>query len=212
MENPVKEYKKVPLTEVLDRVLIKAAGKPLRIEDILGVLSGKGYPFIIAFLTLPFCLPIQIPGLSTPFGIVICFLALRMVFSHHRWWPKLLLRKEVSYKSLETIVTKAKSMAQKAQKLVHPRFVFLVENFWLYKLHGIVITLLGLVLALPLPIPLSNLTAGYPIVFICLGLLEDDGLAVMIGYLLTIICVIYLFVVIPYGLESLYHYDLTGKS
>jgi hypothetical protein len=42
--------------------------------------------------------------------------------------------------------------------------------------------LLGLILALPLPIPFTNLTAGWAMFCISLGTLEKDGLFVFIGY------------------------------
>lgn len=200
----MKVYKKTDLTDVLDAVLQQAGGKPMTIKAILLALAGKGHPVIIIFLALPFCLPIQIPGLSTPFGIVISLLALRMVISHQPWLPKKVLEKEVSFNTIETVVGKAKAFTLKAQKFVHPRLIFLVENPLLFKLHGFIICYLGFVLALPLPIPLSNLLAGYPIILIALGIIEDDGYAVILGYIFTLICTIYLFILIPYGLESLY--------
>ena len=49
--------------------------------------------------------------------------------------------------------------------------------------HGLMIFILGLFLALPLPVPLSNITAAWSILLISLGILEDDGLIVGIGYL-----------------------------
>lgn len=204
-----KVYKKISLTDVLDSVLHAAGGKPLTIEKILSLLSGKGFPVLIIFLAIPFCLPIQIPGLSTPFGIVIGLLSLRMIIAHKPWLPKTVLSKELSYHSIEKIVNTTKTMALKMQKYFHPRFVVLVENPWLYKLHGIMICYMALILALPLPIPLSNLLAGYAIVFIAIGLVEDDGLMILLGYLMVLFCTLYFFVFIPYGLESLY--DLTRK-
>lgn len=139
-----------------------------------------------------------------PFGIVICLVALRMIFAHKPWLPKPILNKEISNKTIESIVKNAKILALKIQKYIHPRFVFLVENPWLYKLHGLMICLMALILALPLPIPLSNLLAGYAIVLTSLGLVEDDGAIILCGYLMAFICVVYLFIFIPYGLESLY--------
>ena len=52
----------------------------------------------------------------------------------------------------------------------------------MHVVNGLVIALLGIFLALPLPIPLSNLTAAWAIFLIAFGLLEDNGIFVLIGY------------------------------
>jgi hypothetical protein len=55
------------------------------------------------------------------------------------------------------------------------------------KLVGLAITLLGLGLALPLPIPGSNLIFIVPIIIYSIGLLERDGLWILVGHLLTLV-------------------------
>ncbi len=54
-------------------------------------------------------------------------------------------------------------------------------------INGIAIFLLGLFLALPLPIPFSNLSAAWAIFLMALGFLEDDGLFVLLGYAVMLI-------------------------
>jgi hypothetical protein len=51
--------------------------------------------------SLPFCQPIQIPGFSTPFGILLAFIGLRIAFGHRVWFPKKLLEKKISYRVLK---------------------------------------------------------------------------------------------------------------
>lgn len=63
------------------------------------------------------------------------------------------------------------------------------------KVNGLAICLLGILLALPLPIPLSNLTAAWSILLIAFGILEDDGLFVIIGYLVALLTVLFFFVI-----------------
>jgi hypothetical protein len=40
-------------------------------------------------------------------------------------------------------------------------------------------------MSLPLPIPFTNLFPAYTILFLAIGLLESDGLFILIGYSLT---------------------------
>jgi hypothetical protein len=62
------------------------------------------------------------------------------------------------------------------------------------KMHGLMICILGLLLALPLPIPLSNLTAAWSTFLIALGILEDDGASVLAGYLISLLTIIFFIV------------------
>lgn len=55
--------------------------RSISIREIVDLLSAKGEFLIILLLSLPFCQPIQIPGLSIPFGIVIIFIGIRGAFS-----------------------------------------------------------------------------------------------------------------------------------
>jgi hypothetical protein len=161
--------------------------KSLSILEILEILSGKGRPIILILLALPFCQPIQLPGLSTPFGIIIALIGFRLIINRKIWLPKKLLSKTINPSILQKITTKTLNIIRKSKKWVHPRLNWVCHNPFMKKANAVMICLLGLVLALPLPIPLSNLTAAWSIFFIELGMLEDDGLFVLIG------CGIFLF-------------------
>jgi hypothetical protein len=65
--------------------------------------------------------------------------------------------------------------------------VWLVQNPSLHVAHGLTITALAVLMALPLPIPFTNL-AAYPILAFGFGILEDDGFMVALAYLLRLFC------------------------
>ena len=48
----------------------------LTIGDLVDRLEGRVYTLLLVILALPFCQPIMLPGLSTPFGMVIALLGL----------------------------------------------------------------------------------------------------------------------------------------
>ncbi len=173
---------KKSLEESLSYVLEKSREGPLSLQAILEVLSGKGTDVLLLFLSLPFCQPIQIPGMSTPFGIVIALIGLRMAFRHGVLLPKYILHKPISSRVINTIVTKSLWLLGKIKRLVHPRFQWICQHPATRIPHGLIIFLLGLYLTLPIPIPLSNIPAAWAVFLISLGLLEDDGLLVCIGY------------------------------
>lgn len=164
---------------------------PISIGELLHILSGKGRCILILFLTIPFCLPIQIPGLSTPFGIIIALLGLRHSFGNHIWMPKFLLAKTLSPRMLHKITRSALYLTTKIEKLIHPRLLWLSTPPTMRFLNGLLIAFLGLVLALPLPVPLTNLAAAWALFFLAFGVLEDDGLFILISYLITLISTLF---------------------
>lgn len=175
----------------------EAKAKSLPVSRILRILSGKGRPLIILLLCLPFCQPIQIPGFSVPFGLAIAFIGIRMAFGKKIWLPQKFLEKDISGETVRKIADKAIALVTKVKPWIHPRLVWFCHSPIMEKANGLIIFLLGILLALPLPIPLSNLVAAWSIFFIALGVLEDDGLFVIIGYVMSLLTALaFLFMVI----------------
>jgi len=75
-------------------------------------------------LSLPFCAPISIPGLSVLFGLVITFLGLRIVFGRKPQLPGFILRKEVKFATLEKIVHLGLKLCTRMEKIARPRMEF----------------------------------------------------------------------------------------
>lgn len=171
----------------------KGKNSSLSIGEVLHILSRKWQSLILLFLSLPFCQPFQIPGLSTPFGLAVAFIGLRMTFGKYAWLPKGILSKTINRKTLQNTTEKILWVVKKMKRWVHPRLVWICHYPALQIINGLLIFILGIFLALPLPIPFSNLMAAWSIFLIGLGLLEDDGFLVLIGYLISLFALAFLF-------------------
>jgi hypothetical protein len=192
-----KPISSTPIETHLQAILEKANAQTWTIRELFQALKGKGYPLLIILLSLPFCQPIQIPGFSTPFGILLIFVGLRMTFGRHIWWPQWVLNREISPRLLQTVVQKSLKFFQFLKPLIHERWNWLCTGSFLSYLHGVFVVLMGLYLALPLPIPFSNLLAAWALLLLGLGLIEEDGLFVCIAYglgLLSLVVLGYLIV------------------
>lgn len=176
-------------------ILLKRAEQTpsVSLKEIVEILSGKGFSLILVFLSLPFCLPLQIPGLSVPFGIIIALLGLRINFGKQVWLPQTLLSKTISSSKIKKTAERLLKIMHKLRRLIHPRLQ-LTQLWALQIVNGWLIFLLGVMLALPLPIPFTNVLAGWSILLINIGLLEDDGIVVLIGYLFSIASLAYFIV------------------
>ncbi len=188
----VKKTKQDSSTEK-NILLLQEIGKhsPVSVEEVLHILSGKGQSLILLFLCLPFCQPLQIPGLSTPFGIAIAFIGLKMALGKYVWLPKAILKRTITPETLQKITASILWMLKKLKSWVYPRLSWLC-NYPLFQIiNSTVIVIMGICLALPVPLPFSNLIAAWSILLFGLGLLEDDGLFILFGYLASSITLIY---------------------
>ena len=182
-----RDFKK-DLTTLLEKSQRQST---ISIKEILEVLSGKGRALILMFLSLPLCQPLQIPGLSTPFGLIIAFIGVRIAFSKRIWLPKAVLLKTIPSATIQKISQKDLKLLTKIARLIHPRFRWLYGHRIMHICNGLLIVLLGIFLALPLPIPLTNLSAGWAIFLLSIGLLENDGFFLIAGYLVTLLTIVF---------------------
>lgn len=185
----VKKFR--TLKEAILLVQQEAKHASLSIGEILHILSGKGRPLILILLSMPFCQPIQIPGLSTPFGIAIACIGLRIAFGKGIWLPRKLLAKHIPLITFQKIMDKTLVVIEKIGPWIHPRLIGMCHSPYMEKTNGVIIFILGAFLALPLPIPLSNLTAAWSLLLVSLGMLEDDGIFILTGYLVSSLTVLF---------------------
>lgn len=163
---------------------LKAADH-ITLQQLMGLLSGKSTCLLLILLAIPFCLPVQIPGVSTPFGVLILFLGIRMIFGKDLWVPEKLLSVSIPSSTLTKIANKTFAVLRKLNRWVKPRLSWLFQISIIDIINGALIGVLGFLLALPLPIPFTNLVAAYSIVTLALAMLEEDGVLLIIGYLFT---------------------------
>lgn len=189
-----------PIHESLELIQeISEKNGHMKVGQIFEVLSEKGFALLLILFSLPFCTPLQIPGFSTPFGLMLSFIGFRIAFRKKTWWPKKILEKEISKENIDKLVQKTKKVLNWLSKITQPRFSFLIENHLFRITNGILIFLMGLILCLPLPIPMSNLLSALPILFFGLGLLEEDGVMIIIAYTLASICFLGFILLISFG-------------
>jgi len=192
----MQQEKYQTLEEDLSILLEKAKiNSFLTIREILDILSEKGRALILIFLCLPFCQPLVIPGLSLPFGIVILFMGLRHAFGRRVWFPEIILERKIGADTIEKIIQKSLPLLKKMRYFIRPRMHWLCNHGVMQVANGLLIALLGILLASPLPVPFSNMVAGWSILLTSLGLLEDDGLFVILGYVgLVLTCLFFLMI------------------
>jgi hypothetical protein len=153
----------------------------ITVGELVDKAAEAGFGFLIGVLTL-----IAIPffGLSTPFGLAIALGGVQLAIGLPRpWLPRRARRRELSMHMLDRVLGILARRTRWLSKSTRRRFEHLVVP----RLVGVGVVLLGLGLALPLPIPGSNMVFLIPLFVYAVGLLERDGVWILIGHLATAI-------------------------
>ena len=170
------------LSEELADLRSRLAGQPVTLQEVILVLRGRAYLLLVILLALPFCTPVPLPGLSTPFGLALAMISLRLVLGQHPWLPEKLLHKQLPAGFFGRVFAAATGIIRLLEKFLRPRATLLVDVGLLRQVHAVIMLLAALVLLLPLPIPLTNTFPAWAILLIAGGLLERDGIAIAVGY------------------------------
>lgn len=162
------------------------------LHEIIDALGARASALLIIILALPFCAPVMIPGLSTPFGLAILVLAGCFALGLPPWLPRRLLAVKLPPKFFRAVLEGASKLIGWIERRLRPRWLWLTEGKVMRFVHmGMVCAGSGLLL-LPLGgIPFTNTLPALVIVIGMLGVMERDGAAVAVAYGFLVATVIY---------------------
>jgi hypothetical protein len=173
------------------QMLLEALGeRPVTLREIISVTQSRAYTLLLVMLSLPFCLPLPVPGLSTALGAIIAIIGLRLSLRAEPWLPARLLDAPVPSARVALVLRGSLKVVRGLEVLLKPRLCFLVDFTVLHHFYGAMICICGLLLMLPLPIPFSNLLPALSVIFLAAALIERDGYFIAAGivmFLLTLV-------------------------
>lgn len=173
------------LRDDLQHILTKSAGVGMTLGQFIEALGDRSHAVVIIILTTPF-LFIPLPGLSTPIGAVLLIFGVAVTLNRQPWLPARLRNKHLSHELLAKIVNACNRVLGITEKVIHPRLSFVTAGPGHF-LTGLSLIAAIIAMALPIPIPYNNAPPAFVILILAFGLLERDGIAVIIGHILTIL-------------------------
>jgi hypothetical protein len=183
----------------------RAGDRAVPLREVIFVLRNRAYLLLIILLALPFIQPVPLPGLSTPFGLAIVLIALRLSLGQRPWLPKRIQRAKLPAGFFGKVLTFTAKLLRYLESILRPRWPAITGTALINQLHAIVIFTSASILLLPLPIPLSNLLPAWAIFLIASGLLERDGLFIILGYVAFVIGALYFFLLGSVASEAFQH-------
>ena len=176
------------LTRAVDRI----EGETITLRQLLELVGEHGLLFLCALLTIPFLIPVSIPGVSTVFGAAIILIAIGITMNRLPWLPSRIMDKELDAKRLTGILRRGIAIVARIEAYIRPRMEGLTEGAVMGRVNGLALIFGGVLLMAPLGlIPFSNTLPAFGILLLAVGMSQRDGLVVLAGYGMLIATVIY---------------------
>jgi hypothetical protein len=174
----------------------------ITLRRILDHIHGRGEAMLTLVLAGPFLLPIPMPGLSIPFGVLIVIFGFSLSTGWKPWLPEKWVHHRIPEHVLRRFCRAARKFLHKVERFIRPRYHWIHRNRMFKGAAGAMITACGVLLALPLP-PGTNAPPAAAIVCLSVALLEGDGLLLVVGYLLFILNVAFFTLIPILGYEAI---------
>jgi hypothetical protein len=155
-------------------------------NDLLQALGKQAFGIALLFFALPSILPFSsIPGISFIFSVPIALFALQIMLGRKTLWlPHVLAKRTIHKDTIVKMIHAIHPFLIKIEYLLKPRWPAMTSRL-MEIINGLVIFCLAVLLMLP--IPLSNFIFAALLIVFSLGLIEKDGIFLVIGYVGTFI-------------------------
>jgi hypothetical protein len=163
----------------------------LTLQDLLARLGERGLLLLCILLTVPFLLPVSIPGSSLPFGAIIALNGISLLTHRGPWLPGRLRHRRLAADALFGVCARGAQLFTRLERFIHPRLPPLTHGPTMGRINGLLLVLSGVLLMAPLPLPLSNTLPAYGTLLLAAGSLERDGYCVVAGYIMLLLTLSY---------------------
>ena|SRR5690606_162555 len=167
------------------RLLLAAltAGDPdetLRFADVFAGLGERAFGMLLFVATLPAFIPI--PGVGGAVsGPLVMLIGLQLLIGRRTpWLPRFIACRGPHRSAMARFEQRLAPWLTRLERLVRPRMSYLLNHRIAGMFSGLLLLLLGLLLALP--IPFTNYVFGALLLLFALALLERDGALMCVAW------------------------------
>ena len=190
-----------PISQRL-RALVRSMPRTgITLSELIQRVGNDGLLILVALLTLVFLIPVSIPGVSTVFGAAILLISVSRLLRRDLWIPSRLQHRVIGTRKLRPLLRKALSWLKKIEYVSRPnRINWLVTDGAMDMINSAALILGAVLLMMPFGlIPFSNTFPAVAILFLAIGLLQKDGVSVLLGHLSNVLTLVYFGVLIGGG-------------
>ena len=184
-----------PLSAKLRQIIeANSNGQGVTLNQLLEKTGGRGFYLVLILLSLPFILPVALPGVSTVLGLCIALLSIKLAVGATPRLPKFMGERRLSPAFQRKVLAGSVRIVGFVEKLVRPRRTQWLATRSARTVNALLLAFMALLLALPFPPfpPLTNSLPCYCIILLAASMMEEDGVAIWWAYVLCLGTTVYL--------------------
>lgn len=195
MANNQREATALPtsLTERINLIVNNIPAAGITLGEMARLVGEEGMMLLIALLSLVFILPISIPGVSTIFGLAILTLSLGRLFGKGLWIPGRYQNSRMSTEKLRPVLMKSLVWLSRLERISRRERLASLASAGVFSTFNNLALILGaLLLMAPFGmIPFSNTLPAVALLCLAVGILQRDGLCIIVGHVANIATIAY---------------------
>jgi hypothetical protein len=169
---------------LLDTLAEGAGGEALTLGDLLDRFRERAYGVFLLVSVLPAFVPLPV-GAGAISGPLVSLIGLQLLAQMaHPWVPKFIARRELSRDGVTKFRNRTRRLLGWIEKVSRPRTEGLIEHPAARTFTGLLLVVLGALLALPLPA--TNYPFGLILLAYAIALIERDGRLMAIAWVLGV--------------------------
>ncbi|KRS17496.1 exopolysaccharide biosynthesis protein [Roseovarius indicus] len=169
------------ISDRLDQLVARAEGDQVSLGWILDQLHERAFGLFLLILALPCCIPF-LYGVPQIVALPLMFISVQILIGRRvPWLPAKLAARNVSTEGLRGLSLRAGPWLRRIEAISKPRLGFLTRTP-LDHIVGAALVLFSASILVPLPA--TNTVPGFAVVVVAMGLLQRDGVLVLLGALL----------------------------
>jgi hypothetical protein len=175
------------LSEILQRLADDPERERVSVADMLETMRSRAFGALLLIFAFPNILPTP-PGTAGVLGAPLIFLSAQMMLGLQPWLPGIIARRSMARSTFQALVQRITPWLQKAERLLRARLKVLA---WPVSQRVLGALCLIVSIALALPVPFANMAPAIALCLIGLGVLERDGVWILIGVVAALGSLVY---------------------
>ncbi|WP_425090383.1 exopolysaccharide biosynthesis protein [Tropicimonas sp. S265A] len=169
------------ISQRLHQLVEEAEGPSVSLGWVMSQLHERAFGLFLLILALPCCIPF-LYGVPQIVALPLMFVSAQILFGRQTpWLPDSLRAREVQTESLSQLASRAEGWLRRIEALSRPRLAALTRAP-VDRVVGLALVLFSASILVPLPS--TNTVPGIAVVVVAMGLLQRDGLLVILGALI----------------------------
>lgn len=169
------------ISDRLDHLAEQAQGQTATLSWVLDQLHERAFGLFLLVLALPCCIPF-LYGIPQVVSLPLMFVSVQILLGRRvPWLPAKLAARTVSSGELHSLAQRAGPWLRRIEAVSRPRLSAL-SRAPLDRLVGVALVVFSA--SIMVPLPGTNTVPGIAVVVVAMGLLQRDGILVILGTIL----------------------------